>query len=64
MNCSKKCWSEIICRLTKVDSVTFFVKKTLATLEDPEEIAFLRALEIERIHDIGEEQVSEDYSSR
>lgn len=58
--CSRECWSEIICRLTKAESVTFFVKKTLATIEDPEEIIFLKALEIERIHDIEEEKISDD----
>ncbi|WP_157844040.1 hypothetical protein [Klebsiella aerogenes] len=51
----KRHWSEIIDRFSKVDSVEFFVRKTLVMLDDPEEILFLSALAQKKIEELERE---------
>lgn len=50
-----KHWSEIIRRFKKIDSVEFFVQKILGTLEDPEEVLFLRTLAQKKIEELERE---------
>ncbi len=58
MTYGEKHWSAIIDRFRKTDSLEFYVQKTLVTLDDPNEIVFLRTLaqrkkeELEREQDI------------
>ncbi|KZR19304.1 hypothetical protein A3N54_17705 [Klebsiella aerogenes] len=51
----KKHWPAIIGRFTKADSVEFFVRKTLDTLEDPEEVLFVRMLAQKKIEELERE---------
>lgn len=50
-----KHWSEVIERFKKADSVEFFVQRTLDTLEDPEEVLFLRKLAQNKIDELERE---------
>lgn len=59
MTCCEKRWSDIIDRFKKVESVEFFVQKVLVTIDDPEEILFLRTLALKKIEALEREYSTE-----